>query len=87
MYYLLYGLRQLILFLSTGIYQHVSKGYEARLLGSYGPRLLFRLVTGEPGSEPTRKPHAEGNNTIAITSATNILTDGFETKAIKQQLS
>ncbi|GAA6075962.1 uncharacterized [Tachysurus ichikawai] len=45
MYYLFYGLRQVILFLSTGIYQYVTMGYEARLLGFYGARLLFRLDT------------------------------------------
>lgn len=85
MYYLFDGLRQVILFLSTGIYQHVSMGYEARLPGSYGPRLLFRLDT--ESQRLNQHKNLMLKETTLLTSAANILTDGCETKAIKEQLS
>lgn len=35
--------RQVVLVLTSGIYQHVSVGYGARSQDSSGPRLLFRM--------------------------------------------
>lgn len=59
-------------------------GYEARLLGPCGPRLLFCLDTESQGLNWYKNLTLK--ETILSTSAANILTDGFETKAINQQL-
>lgn len=60
-------------------------GYEARLLSSYGPRLLFYLDTESQGMN--QDENLTLKETTLLNGAANILTDGFETKAIKQQLS
>lgn len=50
-------------------------GYEARLLGSYGHRLLFRLDTESQGLN--QHENLMLKETTLLTSAANILTDGF----------